>query len=141
MTGQAEGDKEAEETPEPKSASQPEQKEETEPAQGSTDVSKYNPLFPPHCQVSCRTWWTIYSSLSPQKRCNIPIHHTDELKAGYNHGKVLYAILDGNAAYCMNFGLSADGGQQETCGLSRCSSNAPASRAFSSLSAQKNDKS
>ena len=34
-----------------------------------------------------------------------------ELKAGYNHGKVLYAILDGNAAYCMNFGLSADGGQ------------------------------
>ena len=34
-----------------------------------------------------------------------------ELKAGYNHGKVLYAILDGNAAYCMNFGLAADGGQ------------------------------
>ena len=34
-----------------------------------------------------------------------------ELKAGYNHGKVLYAILDGNAAYCMNFGLSVDGGQ------------------------------
>lgn len=34
-----------------------------------------------------------------------------ELKAGYSHGKVLYAILDGNAAYCMNFGLSADGGQ------------------------------
>ncbi|MCI8483722.1 MAG: Cys-Gln thioester bond-forming surface protein, partial [Lachnospiraceae bacterium] len=34
-----------------------------------------------------------------------------ELKAGYNHGKILYAILDGNAAYCMNFGLSADGGQ------------------------------
>ena len=34
-----------------------------------------------------------------------------ELKAGYDHGKVLYAILDGNAAYCMNFGLAADGGQ------------------------------
>lgn len=34
-----------------------------------------------------------------------------ELKAGYNHGKILYAILDGNAAYCMNFGLAADGGQ------------------------------
>ena len=34
-----------------------------------------------------------------------------ELKAGYDHGKILYAILDGNAAYCMNFGLAADGGQ------------------------------
>lgn len=34
-----------------------------------------------------------------------------ELKAGYNHGKVLYAVIDGSAAYCMNFGLSADGGQ------------------------------
>ena len=34
-----------------------------------------------------------------------------ELKAGYNHGKVLYSMIDGNAAYCMNFGLSADGGQ------------------------------
>lgn len=34
-----------------------------------------------------------------------------ELKAGYDHGKILYSILDGNAAYCMNFGLSADGGQ------------------------------
>ena len=34
-----------------------------------------------------------------------------ELKAGYNHGKILYAILDGNAAYCMNFGLAADGEQ------------------------------
>lgn len=39
-TGQEKGDKEAEETPEPKSASQPEQQEETEPAQGSTDVTK-----------------------------------------------------------------------------------------------------
>ena len=34
-----------------------------------------------------------------------------ELKAGYNHGKILYSILDGNSAYCMNFGLKADGGQ------------------------------
>ena len=34
-----------------------------------------------------------------------------ELKPGYNHGKILYSVLDGNAAYCMNFGLRADGGQ------------------------------
>ena len=34
-----------------------------------------------------------------------------ELKAGYNHGKILYSMIDGNAAYCMNFGLAADGGQ------------------------------
>ena len=34
-----------------------------------------------------------------------------ELKAGYKHGKVLYAMLDGNSAYCMNYGLKADGGQ------------------------------
>ena len=34
-----------------------------------------------------------------------------ELKAGYDHGKVLYAIIDGHVAYCMNFGLAADGGQ------------------------------
>lgn len=34
-----------------------------------------------------------------------------ELKAGYNHGKILYAMIDGHTAYCMNFGLSADGGQ------------------------------
>ena len=34
------GDKKAEETPKPQSASQPGQKEETEPAQGSTDVPK-----------------------------------------------------------------------------------------------------
>ena len=34
-----------------------------------------------------------------------------ELKAGYNHGKVLYSMIDGHSAYCMNFGLSADGGQ------------------------------
>ena len=31
-----------------------------------------------------------------------------ELKPGYNHGKILYSILDGNSAYCMNFGLRAD---------------------------------
>lgn len=34
-----------------------------------------------------------------------------ELKAGFDHGKVLYAMLDGHSAYCMNYGLSADGGQ------------------------------
>lgn len=34
-----------------------------------------------------------------------------ELKPGFNHGKILYSILDGNSAYCMNFGLRADGGQ------------------------------
>ena len=34
-----------------------------------------------------------------------------ELKQGYKHGKILYAVIDGNAAYCMNFGLAADGGQ------------------------------
>lgn len=34
-----------------------------------------------------------------------------ELKAGYDHGKILYAMLDGHSAYCMNFGLSAHGGQ------------------------------
>ena len=34
-----------------------------------------------------------------------------ELKPGYDHGKVLYAMLDGNSAYCMNYGLKADGGQ------------------------------
>lgn len=34
-----------------------------------------------------------------------------ELKAGYDHGKILYAMLDGNSAYCMNFGLKADDGQ------------------------------
>ena len=34
-----------------------------------------------------------------------------ELKPGYDHGKVLYSMLDGNSAYCMNYGLKADGGQ------------------------------
>lgn len=34
-----------------------------------------------------------------------------ELKAGYSHGKVLYAMIDGHSAYCMNFGLAAKGGQ------------------------------
>lgn len=34
-----------------------------------------------------------------------------ELKAGYNHGKVLYAMIDGHSAYCMNFGLATHGGQ------------------------------
>lgn len=34
-----------------------------------------------------------------------------ELKAGYDHGKILYAMIDGHSAYCMNFGLAAKGGQ------------------------------
>ncbi len=34
-----------------------------------------------------------------------------ELKAGYNHGKVLYAMIDGHTGYCMNYGLAASGGQ------------------------------
>lgn len=34
-----------------------------------------------------------------------------ELKAGYDHGKVLYAMIDGHSAYCMNFGLATHGGQ------------------------------
>ncbi len=29
-----------------------------------------------------------------------------ELKAGYNHGKILYSILDGNSAYCITPSLS-----------------------------------
>ena len=45
-TGQEKGDKEAGETPEPKSASQPDQQEETEPAQGSTDVTKQEETKP-----------------------------------------------------------------------------------------------
>ncbi len=35
----------------------------------------------------------------------------DELKPGHSHEKILYAMIDGNAAYCMNYGLAADGGQ------------------------------
>lgn len=34
-----------------------------------------------------------------------------ELKARYDHGKILYAMIDGHSAYCMNFGLAAKGGQ------------------------------
>ena len=34
-----------------------------------------------------------------------------ELKAGYNHEKILYAMIDGHSAYCMNFGLATHGGQ------------------------------
>ncbi len=39
------------------------------------------------------------------------VGEVSELKAGHSHGKILYAMLDGNAAYCMNYGLAADGGQ------------------------------
>ncbi len=34
-----------------------------------------------------------------------------ELKVGFNHGKILYSMIDGHSAYCMNFGLAANGGQ------------------------------
>ena len=49
-TGQEEGGKETEETPEPKSASQPEQKAETKPAQDSTDVAKPEETQPEETQ-------------------------------------------------------------------------------------------
>lgn len=39
------------------------------------------------------------------------VGEVSELKSGHNHGKILYSMLDGNAAYCMNYGLAADGGQ------------------------------
>lgn len=39
------------------------------------------------------------------------VGEVSELKAGYNHGKIVYAMIDGNTAYCMNYGLAADGGQ------------------------------
>ena len=39
------------------------------------------------------------------------VGEVSELRPGHSHEKILYAIIDGNAAYCMNFGLAADGGQ------------------------------
>ena len=39
------------------------------------------------------------------------VGEVSELKPGHNHEKILYAMIDGHAAYCMNFGLAADGGQ------------------------------
>lgn len=39
------------------------------------------------------------------------VGEVSELKPGHSHEKILYAIIDGNAAYCMNYGLAADGGQ------------------------------
>lgn len=39
------------------------------------------------------------------------VGEVSKLKAGHNHEKILYSMLDGNAAYCMNYGLAADGGQ------------------------------
>lgn len=41
--------------------------------------------------------------------CNSGI--VSELHPSFNNEKILYSVLDGNAAYCMNFGLRADGGQ------------------------------
>ena len=34
-----------------------------------------------------------------------------ELREGFNNGRVLYSMIDGHSAYCMNFGLSANNGQ------------------------------
>lgn len=34
-----------------------------------------------------------------------------ELKAGFNHKKIIYAMIDGHTAYCMNFGMTARNGQ------------------------------
>ena len=34
-----------------------------------------------------------------------------ELKKGYNHEKIFYAVIDGHTAYCMNFGMAVSGGQ------------------------------
>ena len=39
------------------------------------------------------------------------VGEVSELRPGHSHEKILYAIIDGNAAYCMNYGLAADGGQ------------------------------
>ena len=39
------------------------------------------------------------------------VGEVSELKAGYDNGKIVYAMLDGNTAYCMNYGLVADEGQ------------------------------
>ncbi|MCM1497911.1 MAG: SpaA isopeptide-forming pilin-related protein [Clostridium sp.] len=34
-----------------------------------------------------------------------------ELKAGFSHKKIIYAMIDGHTAYCMNFGMTAKNGQ------------------------------
>lgn len=34
-----------------------------------------------------------------------------EFGSSYNHGRAMYGIIDNEAAYCMNYGKSADGGQ------------------------------
>lgn len=34
-----------------------------------------------------------------------------EIKPDFYHGKILYGLIDGHSAYCMNFGLQAYGGQ------------------------------
>ena len=40
--------------------------------------------------------------------CNSGI--VSELHPSFNNGKILYSVLDGNAAYCMNFGLERPSG-------------------------------
>ena len=37
-----------------------------------------------------------------------------ELDGGHHSGRILYAVIDGHAGYCMNYGLSASGGQLMT---------------------------
>ena len=41
----------------------------------------------------------------------VPYGEIVELKEGYDHGKILYSMIDGHVGYCMNFGLSASNGQ------------------------------
>ncbi|SFQ08675.1 Cna protein B-type domain-containing protein [Lachnospiraceae bacterium XBB1006] len=64
-------------------------------------------------------WSEGGAALAASKSANIAFWYAStkdsgvvkELKAGYDHGKVLYAMLDGHSAYCMNYGLAASGGQ------------------------------
>lgn len=39
------------------------------------------------------------------------VGEVSELKPDFYHGKILYGLIDGHSAYCMNFGLQAFGGQ------------------------------
>lgn len=42
------------------------------------------------------------------------VGYVTELKGNYYQDKLLYSVIDGHSAYCMNYGLSADGGQLMT---------------------------
>lgn len=39
------------------------------------------------------------------------VGEVSEIKPDFYHGKILYGLIDGHSAYCMNFGLQAYGGQ------------------------------